>query len=72
VGLVHGLGGPVDAYGEADGQFDSGRCDCSFDAGVTVGVGADGQFDVEAGRRVGGTGQEWFIGGGFVIRYRRH
>ena len=72
VGLVHGLGGPVDAYWEADGQFDGGRCGCSFDAGVTLAAGADGQFDVEAGHRLGGTGPEWFIAGGFVIRYRRH
>ena len=70
VSLDHGVGGGVGAYGEVDGAFAGNGCGCSVDGGVTVPLGANGQFDVEMGRRVHGPAQDWFVGAGFVIRRR--
>ena len=70
VSLDHGVGRGAGAYGEVDGAFAGRGCGCSVDGGVTVPLGADGQFDVEMGRRVHGEAQDWFVGAGFVIRRR--
>jgi hypothetical protein len=70
VSLDHGVGGGVGAYGEVDGAFAGRGCGCSVDGGLTVPVGADGQFDIEMGRGVHGAAQNWFVGVGFVIRRR--
>ena len=66
--LDHGLGARVGAYGEVDGGFAGYGCACSVDGGVTIGVGAHGQFDVEVGHRVHGEAQDWFAGVGFAVR----
>lgn len=66
--LDHGLGGRVGAYGEVDGGFAGHGCACSVDGGMTIGVGAHGQFDVEVGHRVYGSAQDWFAGVGFAVR----
>jgi len=68
VSLDHGVGGGVAAYGEVDGAFAGADCGCSVDGGVTVPIGANGQFDVEFGRGVHGAAQKWFVGAGFVVR----
>jgi hypothetical protein len=70
VSLDHGVGAGVGAYGEVDGAFAGRGCGCSVDGGVTVPLRANGQFDVEMGRRVHGPAQDWFVGAGFVIRRR--
>jgi len=70
VSLDHGVGGGAGAYGEVDAAFAGGACGCSVDAGITVPVGTNGQFDVEVGRGVHGAAQQWFVGAGFVIRRR--
>jgi len=68
VSLDHELRGRVAAYGEVDGGFGGAGCDCSVDGGVTVGVGANGQVDAEAGRGLHGAASDWFVGVGFVLR----
>ena len=68
VSLDHELRGRVAAYGEVDGGFGGGGCDCSVDGGVTVGVGANAQVDAEAGRGLHGAASDWFVGVGFVLR----
>lgn len=66
--LDHALGERLGAYGEVDGGFAGHGCACSVDGGITVGVGANGQFDVEVGHRVHGEAQDWFMGVGFAVR----
>jgi hypothetical protein len=68
VSLDHDLGSGVGAYGEMDGAFSGRDCGCSVDGGITVAVGANGQFDVEAGRGVHGAAPDWFLGVGFAVR----
>jgi hypothetical protein len=66
--LDHTLGARLGAYGEVDAAFAGQECACSVDGGITIGVGAHGQFDVEAGHRVHGEAQDWFMGVGFAVR----
>lgn len=68
VSLDHDLGSGVGGYGEVDGVFTGHACGCSVDGGITVAVGANGQFDVEAGRGVHGAAPDWFVGVGFAVR----
>jgi len=68
VSLDHRVHGGVGAYAEVDGSFAGRGCDCSVDGGLTMAIGVDRQFDVEAGRGVHGAAQDWFVGAGFAIR----
>jgi hypothetical protein len=70
VSLDHGVGAGVGAFGEVDSAFNGSGCDCSVDGGITVALGTNGQVDVEAGRGLHGAAQDWFVGAGFVVRYR--
>jgi hypothetical protein len=67
--LGHGLGGPVSGFWETYGTLGGARNSWTFDTGVTFAVGANSQFDIEAGRRLSGDAARWFVGVGFVIRH---
>jgi len=56
-------------FAEIDDSCES-RCGTSIDGGLTIGVGArkNAQLDVEAGHRVHGDAPNWFVGGGYVWR----
>ena len=66
--LGHALTGRLGAYWEAYGALDGRRCDCTVNTGVTMGIGANGQLDVEVGRGISGEAQDWFAGIGFAVR----
>ena len=68
----HSLGGPFGAYWEAYGAFDRAGCDCTLNAGVTLGLGDNRQVDVELGRGVSGDAHGWFVGVGFAVRRLHH
>ncbi len=68
VSLDRAVNTRLGAYGEVDGGFAGHGCACSVDGGITIGVSAHGQLDVEVGHRVHGDAQDWFMGAGFAVR----
>ncbi len=68
VSLAHALAGRFAAYWESFGTLGDGGCDCTLNSGVTMAIGGNSQIDVEVGRGVSGTAQDWFVGVGFAVR----
>jgi hypothetical protein len=74
VSVGHDLGGNFGAYWEAYGfsQVEKdGRAAWTLDTGVSRGLGANMQVDVEVGRGLTEAAPDWFVGFGFALRARR-
>jgi hypothetical protein len=67
--LVAGWGGFLEAYAFSPMERGLGA-GATVDGGITRPLGANLQFDVEAGRGVTADAPDWFVGFGFAVRGR--